>query len=178
MVYPPFRSSNDQRSIIREWQAAMNPENRTQEVCAVCAQVFEGKSRLHDVTPSQMISATKVYLKRRIHLSTISNYSVILHPRGMTSLDCSLADSCMCSKCQGALVKKTPVLPKDVQYYGWSEIPDDVRDAIRTASPLEVMIVALCRAAVITHHYQSKSFQASRSFKTAYKFTEAIVSQK
>ena len=52
----------------------VNPENRTQEVCAVCAQVFEGNSRLHDVTPSQMISATNFCLKRRIHPRTISNY--------------------------------------------------------------------------------------------------------
>ncbi|KIM58063.1 hypothetical protein SCLCIDRAFT_1191848 [Scleroderma citrinum Foug A] len=68
----------------------------------------------------------------------------------------------MCSKCRGALVKKRPVLPKDAianfQYYGLSEIPDDVRHAILSASPSELMLVALCHATVITHHYQSKSF--------------------
>jgi len=63
-------------------------------------------------------------------------------------------------------VKKTPVLPKDAianfQYYGQSEMPANVRDTILTASPCELMLVALCRATVVTHHYQSKSVQGGR----------------
>lgn len=87
----------------------------------------------------------------------------ILHPCGMRSRD-TLADLQMCTGCWNALTKKSPVLPKDgvanFQYYAISELPHDVRDVIMTATPFEVMLVALCRAMVVTHHYQLKSFQS------------------
>ena len=169
LEYPPFRSFSDKTDIIREWQVVMNPENLTRGVCAVCAQVFEVKS-LHEVTPSEEM----LTVLRNEHLpeETLPSmydfelyHSAILHPHGMTSRD-SLADLRMCSKCRGALVKKMPVLPKDAianfQYYGQSEIPANVRDAILTASPSELMLVALCRATVVTHHYQSKSVRGGR----------------
>ena len=166
LEYPPFRSFSDKTDIIREWQVVMNPENLTRGVCAVCAQVFEVRS-LHEVTPSEEM-LTMLCNERLPEETLPSTYDFelyhrgILHPHGMTSRD-SLADLRMCSKCQGALVKKTPVLPKDAianfQYYGQSEIPANVRDAILTASPSELMLVAFFRATVVTHHYQSKSVQ-------------------
>ena len=52
-------------------------------------------------------------------------HRTILHRRGMRSVD-TFADLQMCSKCRSALIKKTPVLPKDAkanfQYYGISEL--------------------------------------------------------
>ena len=167
--YPPFRSYDDKVDIIREWQEAMNPDNLTRGVCAVCAQVFEQKY-LHHVTPTvEMLNALRnERLPEETQPSTYDfelYHRAILHPRGMTSTN-SLADLCMCGKCRCALVKKTPVLPKDAmanfQYYGLSEIPEDIKDAILMASPFEVMLVALCRATVVTHHYQSKSFRGGR----------------
>ena len=167
--YPPLRTFTDKADIIREWQAEMNPENRARGVCAVCAQLFEEKS-LHDVSPTEEILTT--LQNERLPEETLPStydfelyHRAILHPRGMTSLD-SVADLRLCGKCRGALVKKMPVLPKDAianfQYYGQSEIPQEVRDALLTASPFEVMLVALCRATVVTHHYQSKSFRGGR----------------
>lgn len=167
--YPPFRTNDEKLNIIREWQEAMNPDNLTRGVCAVCAQVFEQKS-LHDITPTvEMLNSLR---NERLPEETLPStydfelyHRAILHPRGMTSTD-SLADLRMCGKCRSALVKKTPVLPKDAmanfQYYGLSEIPEDIKDAILTASPFEVMLVALCRATVVTHHYQSKTFRGGR----------------
>ena len=102
----------------------------------------------------------------------------VLHPRGMTSVD-TFADLLMCNKCRRSLTKKTPALPKDAianfQYYGMSELPDEVKQAILTASPFEVMLVALCRATVITHHYQSKSFQGRLPDEASQRFNRGNV---
>ncbi|KAI6153715.1 hypothetical protein BKA82DRAFT_3970415, partial [Pisolithus tinctorius] len=45
------------------------------------------------------------------------------------------------------------------QYHRWSELPAEVRDAFRTASPFELALVSLARASTITHHYQLKTVQ-------------------
>ena len=110
LEYPPFRSFHDKTDIIREWQVAMNPENLTRGVCAVCAQVFEVKS-LHEVTPSEEMLI--VLHNERLPEQTLPStydfelyHRAILHPRGMTSLD-SLASLRLCCKCRGAQVKKT-----------------------------------------------------------------------
>ena len=75
----------------------------------------------------------------------------------------TLGDLQMCGTCRNALTKKKAVQPRDAianfQYYAMAELPTEVRDSILTASLFEVMLVALCRATVITHHYQSKSFR-------------------
>jgi len=164
LEYPPFRSFSDKTDIIRKWQVEMNPNNLSRSVCAVCAQVFDVKA-LREVTLSEEMLI--VLCNDRLPEQTLPStydfelyHRAILHSRGMTSLD-NLANLRMCGKCRGALQKKMPVLPKDAianfQYYGQSELPANVRDAILTASPSELMLVALCRATVVTHHYQSKS---------------------
>lgn len=74
----------------------------------------------------------------------------------------TFGDLQLCSKCRSILTKKIPVPPKDAianfRHHGTLELPDEVRDAILAASPFKVMLEALCRATVITHHYQFKYF--------------------
>ena len=164
--YPPVRMFEEKLEIIRQWQATMNPEALTRGVCAVCAQEFED-CLLYDVMPNEQML---VLLRNEcLPVKTLPSmydfqlyHCAVLQPHGMKSLD-TFADLQMCSKCCSALTKKTPVLPKDAianfQYYGMSELPDNVREAILMASPFKVMLVALCHATVITHHYQSKSLR-------------------
>ena len=138
---------------------------------------------LYDVTPNeQMLRLLRNECLPVKSLPTTYNlqlyHCAILQPRGMRSLD-SIADLRMCSKCQSALTKKNPVLPKDAianfQYYGISELPDEVKEAILTASPFEVMLVALCRATVITHHYQSKSLRGRLPDEVSQRFNRGNI---
>ena len=180
--YPPVRSFDDKAEIIRQWQAVMDPEKLTRGVCAVCARVFDACS-LHDVTPNEemLVQLRNDLLPVKTRPSTYDfelYHRALLHPSGMGSCD-TLADLQMCSACRNTLGKKTPVLPKDAianfQYYGMSELPQQVRDAIRTANPFEVMLVALCRATVITHHYQSKSFRGRLPEEASQRFNRGNV---
>ncbi|KIO09808.1 hypothetical protein M404DRAFT_130098, partial [Pisolithus tinctorius Marx 270] len=72
----------------------------------------------------------------------------------------------MCERCRRSLTGKSPSQPVDAlanfQYYGWSELPSEVRDVFRSASPFELALVSLARASTITHHYQSKTVQGGR----------------
>ena len=180
--YPPLRSFDNKAEIIRQWQGAMDPEKLTRGVCAVCAQVFD-ELLLHDVVPDEKML---VLLRNEcLPIQTIPStydfelyHRAILHPHSMWSL-VAFANLRMCSKCRNALTKKSPSQPKNAianfQYYGISELPDDVRDAILTASPFEVMLVALCCATVITHHYQSKSFRGRLPDEASQRFNRGNV---
>ncbi|KIO01824.1 hypothetical protein M404DRAFT_148974, partial [Pisolithus tinctorius Marx 270] len=46
-----------------------------------------------------------------------------------------------------SLTGKSPLQPVDAlanfQYYGWSELPSEVRDVFRSASPFELALVSL-----------------------------------
>ena len=182
MEYLPIRSFEDKSEIIQQWQAVMNPEKLTRGVCAVCAQVFED-CLLYDVTPNkQMLRLLRNECLPVKSLPTTYNlqlyHCTILQLHGMRLLN-SIADLQMCSKCWSALTKKTLVLPKDVianfQYYGISELPDEVEEAILMASPFEVMLVALCCATVITHHYQSKPLRGCLPNKVSQCFNRGNV---
>ncbi|KAI6154769.1 hypothetical protein BKA82DRAFT_3968358, partial [Pisolithus tinctorius] len=56
--------------------------------------------------------------------------------------------------------------PKDAianfQYYGEAELPHDVLESIQTSTTLELMLIAACRATVITHHYQTRGLRGGR----------------
>ena len=122
-------------------------------------------------------------LPEKTHPSTydFELYRAILHPRGMTSLDCSLADLHMCSKCRGALIK-SPVLLKDtVANYGRS-LGDPRRCKRCYITHCKSVWGDACGTLSRSGCYHTSPVQILSSlevrFKTAYKFAEAIVSQK
>ncbi|KAI6137911.1 hypothetical protein BKA82DRAFT_3978942 [Pisolithus tinctorius] len=72
----------------------------------------------------------------------------------------------MCLCCRRSLSSPKPRQPKDAianfQYYGVSELPVDVKSALACASQFELQLIALARATVITHHYQTKGARGGR----------------
>ncbi|KIK21739.1 hypothetical protein PISMIDRAFT_29840 [Pisolithus microcarpus 441] len=91
-------------------------------------------------------------------LSAYNN--AILCPDGMLDTH-SLAILCLCPSCTRALQSHPPCQPRDslanFQYYGCSQLPMDVQEAIHNASPFDIMLVSMCRASTITHHFSSES---------------------
>ncbi|KIN97657.1 hypothetical protein M404DRAFT_159992, partial [Pisolithus tinctorius Marx 270] len=168
-IYPPIRSLSKKLDIVREWQDCMSPQKLVEDVCAVCAQMFPC-GELSDIHPSSEILSVlrNEWLPADCRPKTydIERYSgAILCHRGMHCLS-DIAEIRICTTCRKALTGRTVQQPKDAianfQYYGFDELPHDVRESIHAASALELMLVAACRATVVTHHYQTKGIRGGR----------------
>ncbi|KAI6014874.1 hypothetical protein BKA83DRAFT_4465681 [Pisolithus microcarpus] len=121
--------------------------------CAACAQSFK-ESILQIIFPSddmlrvlQNNSLPNEVLPRTYALSAYNN--AILCPLGMLDTH-NLGVLHLCPSCTRALRSHPPRQPRDslanFQYYGLSH-----------ASPFDIMLVSMCRASTITHHFSSES---------------------
>ncbi|KAI5994918.1 hypothetical protein F5J12DRAFT_682195, partial [Pisolithus orientalis] len=56
--------------------------------------------------------------------------------------------------------------PKDAianfQYYSKEQLPPHVGEVIQSVSPFDLMLIMMCHATIITHHYQTRSVQGGR----------------
>ncbi|KIN94108.1 hypothetical protein M404DRAFT_412618, partial [Pisolithus tinctorius Marx 270] len=161
--FPPVQSFAAKREIIREWQVEMSPDHLQEGVCAVCVQIFAAEL-LVDVVPSKemLLTLNNNWLPAETRPRTydIAKYEgAILCCHGMSCLG-NIGDLRMCLCCRRSLSSPKPRQPKDAianfQYYGVSELPVDVKSALACASQFELQLIALARATVITHHYQTK----------------------
>ncbi|KIK16143.1 hypothetical protein PISMIDRAFT_30929 [Pisolithus microcarpus 441] len=132
--------------------------------CAACAQSFK-ESILQIIFPSddmlrvlQNNSLPNEVLPRTYALSAYNN--AILCPLGMLDTH-NLGVLHLCPSCTRALRSHPPRQPRDslanFQYYGLSQLPEDIQEAIHSASPFDIMLVSMCRASTITHHFSSES---------------------
>ncbi|KIO02010.1 hypothetical protein M404DRAFT_148626 [Pisolithus tinctorius Marx 270] len=64
----------------------------------------------------------------------------------------------MCEQCHCSLLGKSPSQPSDAlanfQYYACSELPVEIRDTFRSASPFEI---GACLSGMRVHHHTSLS---------------------
>ncbi|KIN94901.1 hypothetical protein M404DRAFT_34605 [Pisolithus tinctorius Marx 270] len=167
--YPPFRSLSDKFDIIRDWQNNISPQHLREDVCAVCAQLVPCRD-LADVAPTEemLFALRNDWLPQQCCPRTydIEKYhGAILCYRGMHCLH-DIGQLRMCPSCRKALTMRSPRQPKDAianfQYFSEAELPHCVRQCMQACSALELMLVAACRATVITHHYQTRSGRGGR----------------
>ncbi|KAG1828297.1 hypothetical protein EV424DRAFT_1318508, partial [Suillus variegatus] len=72
-----------------------------------------------------------------------------------------LAPILLCPTCRACLLCKPARQPvnslANFQYYGHERLPDAVRDALRIASPYDLMLISCARASHVSHFYSYKS---------------------
>jgi hypothetical protein len=154
-AYLQVADSELKREIIQEWQRAMSTSKLMRLVCAVCSRKKFDSEIIH-VRSSRL----PLYLLQNSDLPEIcfpKTYDfeaydyALLRPDGM--VDKSRKGMIkLCKECHHALMKRK-VMPKYVLanwlYYGRECLPSDVSAAFRTASQMELMLIAQARASNI-----------------------------
>ena len=160
--FPSITRTEKKHQIISEWQSEMCLDKWSIVPCAVYAKRIPRK----DI---QLVSSTDVdfsllqnpYLPDYTRPTTynIDAYQgAILYPKGLhNKKDQGPLD--MCIKCETALVHRNQQ-PRDSlanwHYTGHSKLPEDVHDALKSATMFDVMMVARSRATQITQLFSNK----------------------
>lgn len=161
-IFPRVSSTTKKRQIISEWQSEMDLNRWFITPCAVCAQRIPRKDiRQVSFADVDFTLLQNPYIPDETRPTTYNLQAyqgAILYPKGLHNKEAQ-GPLDMCMKCETALVQRNQQ-PKDSlanwHYTGHDELPEEVRNALKSATMFDVMMVARSRATRITQLFSKK----------------------
>ncbi|KAI9057277.1 hypothetical protein FKP32DRAFT_1554111, partial [Trametes sanguinea] len=146
--------------IIQEWEKAMRTVELKDLVCAVCGR-FTSPCKIVSVAPSQI----RFDLLRNDQLPPAAlptTYNrgayddAILHPKGLKQLD-RQGPINVCTECRKDLCSTAPRMPRfalaNWLYYGHDQLPPVVKEAFRSSTQVERMLVSRARSSRVSFKF-------------------------
>ena len=182
--FPRRVSEGFKRQIIDDWQNHMDPSAWVMVACAVCGQRIPKKD-IHLIQPEDidfsLLQNPHLPDETRPTTYNLQAYEgAILCPKGLHCKE-RLGPLDICPKCETALVERKKQ-PKNSlanwHYTGVDELPADVKEAFRTATMFDIMMVARSRATQITQLYSNKkgSFNYQQNHSESQRYDRGNVS--
>ena len=169
--YLNVASEELRRSVIHEWQNAINSDKFRMSVCGPCGRRTD-PAHIHSVSPDEL----DLTLLRNTSLPMILDPTTydfevykkaLLHPKGLID-PWHLSNILICEACRRELLVKQR-MPKlclaNWLYYAHDELPEDVRNALKESTPTERLLIARARGSRLSYRFsESKRNQSHTQF--------------